>query len=163
MTLNKILKVFFLDSFFNIRHSISGKDSTSNTLYTLTSDKPLSLIKSVFELRVLCAIGLTPDLSGCDACAKNANEYYFDPVGGTVRCPECFSSGMGSAPQERSYLFLPSYVLRAMSFIIGADRKRIFAFSAENELLSELESVCEKYLLAQIGRGFDSLNFYKSL
>ena len=161
------LAQYFADLLCEI--SIENEDQSEllslalNTLYTLCSDKPLPLIKSVFELRALCAIGLTPDLSGCDACGKSDKEYYFDPVGGTLRCPECFSSGVGNVSQERSYLFMPSYVLRAMYFIIGADRKRIFAFSAENELLSELESICEKYLIAQVGRGFDSLNFYKSL
>lgn len=161
------LAQYFADLLCEI--SIENEDQSEllslalNTLYTLNTDKPLSLIKSVFELRALCAIGLTPDLSSCDCCSAHASEYYFDPVGGTLRCPECFTSGAGGVGQERTYLFLPSYVLRAMIFIIRADKKRIFAFSAEKELLSELENICEKYLLSQIGRGFDSLNFYKSL
>ena len=41
-----------------------------NTFHILLSDNPLILIKSVFELRVLCVIGLTPDLSACDGCGK---------------------------------------------------------------------------------------------
>ena len=50
-----------------------------------------------------------------------------------------------------------------MNYIISANKKRIFAFSAEDALLESLETVCEKYTLSQLGRGFDSLNFYKSL
>ncbi len=134
-----------------------------NALYILVSDKPIKLVKSVFELRVLCAIGLTPDLSECDSCGKVENEYYLDPIGGTVRCSGCLLNSHGDPYGSRAYIFVPSYVLRAMLYIINANKKRIFAFSAEDSLLSELETVCEKYTLSQIGRGFDSLNFYKSL
>lgn len=134
-----------------------------NTLYSLTTDKPVSLIKSVFELRTLCAIGLTPDLFSCECCSESKGEYYFDPIGGSVCCTECFMSGGENVTRERAYLFLPSHVLRAMIYIIKADKKRIFAFSAEKELLDELGGICEKYILAQLGRGFDSLSFYKSL
>ena len=161
------LAQYFADVLCEI--SIENEDQSEllslalNTLYTLTTDKSASLVKSVFELRALCAIGLTPDLSGCDVCSKVENEYYFDPIGGTVRCSDCFLSGVGNVGQERAYLLLRRHVLRAMEFIIGANRKRIFAFTAETELLDDLSDVCEKYLLAQVGRGFDSLNFYKSL
>ncbi len=134
-----------------------------NALHILTSDKPTKLIKSVFELRVLCAIGLTPDLSSCDACGNITGEYYLDPTGGTVRCPDCLMNSPGDPTGSHAYIFLPIYVLRAMLYIINAGKKRIFAFSAEDALLSELETICEKYTLSQIGRGFDSLNFYKSL
>jgi DNA repair protein RecO (recombination protein O) len=135
-----------------------------NTFHILLSDKPLSLIKSVFELRVLCAIGLTPDLNACEGCGNIAPEYYLDTVGGTVKCRQClFESGEVDPYASHSYIFIPSYVLRAMKYIIGANKKRIFAFSAEEALLGDLSSICEKYTLSQIGRGFDSLNFYKSL
>ncbi len=134
-----------------------------NALYILSTDKPTKLIKSVFELRVLCAIGLTPDLSACDACGKSAREYYLDPIGGTVRCSDCLMNASVGDGGSHAYIFLSPYVLRAMLYIINANKKRIFAFSAEDALLSELETVCEKYTLSQIGRGFDSLNFYKSL
>ena len=135
-----------------------------NTFHILLSDKPLKLIKSVFELRVLCAIGLTPDLSACEGCGNIASEYYLDPVGGTVKCREClFESNSVDLYNSHAYIFVPSYVLCAMNYIIGANKKRIFAFSSEGTLLDDLTSVCEKYTLSQLGRGFDSLNFYKSL
>lgn len=135
-----------------------------NTFHILLSDKPLKLIKSVFELRVLCLIGLTPDISACESCGKTAGEYYLDPVGGTVKCREClFESDSPDTYGSHAYVFIPSYVLRAMCYIIGANKKRIFAFSAEDILLDTLEGVCEKYTLSQLGRGFESLNFYKSL
>ncbi len=135
-----------------------------NTFHILLSDKPLKLVKSVFELRVLCAIGLTPDLSACESCGKGASEYYLDPIGGTVKCREClFESDSADPYNSHTYIFIPSYVLRAMNYIISANKKRIFAFSAEDILLETLETICEKYTLSQLGRGFDSLNFYKSL
>ena len=134
-----------------------------NTLHILTSDKPTSLIKSVFELRMLCEIGLTPDLSACDSCGMTHSEYYLDPTGGTVRCPDCLLNSSRDPYASHAHIFVSPHVLRAMIYIIGAGKKRIFAFSAEPSLLSELESVCERYTLSQLGRGFDSLNFYKSL
>lgn len=135
-----------------------------NSLHILLSDKPLTLIKSVFELRVLCEIGLMPDLSACEICSCADGEFYLDPVGGTLLCRECiFEGSHNPADTPHAYVFVGSHVLRAMRYIIKAPKKRIFAFSAEPSLLKELVSVCEKYTLSQIGRSFDSLDFYRSL
>ena len=135
-----------------------------NSLHILLSDKPLALIKSVFELRLLCEIGLMPDLSGCEICSCTDGEFYLDPIGGTLKCRECIFERSGEVfDSSRAYVFVGSHVLRAMRYIVDAPKNRIFAFSAENDFLNELASVSEKYTLSQIGRGFDSLDFYRSL
>ncbi len=135
-----------------------------NTFHILLSDKPSALVKSVFEIRTLCIIGLTPDLTVCEECGKNEGDFYFDVIGGTLKCSDCLFNGGGiDNYSAHAYTYIEPYILRALRYIISADKKRIFAFSGEDKLLRELEAFCEKYTLSQLGRTFESLNFYKSL
>ena len=53
--------------------------------------------------------------------------------------------------------------LRELVDIIGCDLKRLFSFRLEEGSLKELGDAAETYLLTQLGRGFFTLDFYKSL
>lgn len=130
---------------------------TLNCLYALSKlDLPEAQVKAVFELRCASNGGYTPDLSDCHACG-NADPVYFDISGGVLVCTE--SRGMTSGIR----MPITPAILEAMRYIVQCPPKRLFSFSIGKEELSNLSSLTEAYLAAQLERGFSALDFYKSL
>ncbi len=131
-----------------------------NSLYALgTLKKPPALVKAAFELRLLCIAGYEPMLEGCSVCGAPAPEdARLQLREGTLRCASCLA-------EEGSGIALPvsPAALRAMTYIVNADAKRLFSFEADKSVLAQLGDVCEAYLMTQLERGFRTLDFYKGL
>jgi len=130
-----------------------------NTLYALgESRKDPRIVKAAFELRLACLAGFEPDLRACAVCGRRdmaAAEFSF--LGGVVWCGGCRPATAGETVK-----LLPG-TLEAMRYITGAELKRFCAFSAGEDALKQLSRVCENYLLTQLGRGFGSLDYYRSV
>lgn len=112
-----------------------------------------SLVKAVVEMRLLCTAGYAPDLTVCGGC-RAETVCRFSPIRGTVLCDACVD---GTA------LPLSPGVLAAMRHIVYAPLEKCFSFSLSEDSLRELSHVCERFLLAQVDRGFKTLDFYHSL
>lgn len=128
-----------------------------NCLYALSMmDISGEQIKAVFELRIACIAGYTPDLYDC-GCSGEEHPAYFDLSGGCLLCEACKNQNSG--------IRLPvSYgTLEAMRYIISCDSKKLFAFTLGAENQKQLSYVAEAYLVTQLERGFSTLDFYKSL
>lgn len=129
-----------------------------NCLYALNKlNLPEHTVKSVFELRVACLAGYTPDLFGCHICG---NQYpdSLDLSAGQLECRKCRrmdSSGI-------HYPITPG-LLETMRYICFCDPKKLFAFHAGDEILQQLAGLTEAYLVTQLERGFSALDFYRSL
>ena len=147
-----------------------------NSLHLIgKGEKPLALIKSVFEMRAAVMSGFSPELSYCAYCKeKYADFMYLDVMGGKLICTDCMAKRGNSSPRiskdfedvpEASILcgVSPS-VLAALRFIAGAPQGKIFSFELKDEgELSDLARVTENYIVSHLGRSFDSLEFYKAL
>lgn len=128
-----------------------------NCLYALSvMDLPEELIKSVFELRVACIAGYTPDLYEC-GCSGGHPPAYFDLSGGCLLCESCKSQNTGIR------LPVSKGTLDAMRYIVLCDSKKLFGFTLGKENQQQLSSIAEAYLITQLERGFPTLDFYKSL
>ena len=59
-----------------------------NSLYYLCKgEKSIYLIKSVFEMRLMCILGFMPDLVACKECLKfEDSTVYFDVFGASIYC-----------------------------------------------------------------------------
>jgi DNA repair protein RecO (recombination protein O) len=136
--------------------------------------KPFELIKGTYELFAAFHSGFEPDLSGCSDCGcESAESFYLDVMNGAVVCSECMrarGSGEKILPETDVYLsrniFLPisSSVLAALRYIEGASPARLFSFDLkERSDLLDLSRVGETYLQNHLERGFETLNFYKSV
>lgn len=140
-----------------------------NTLYMLCkSEKSTEHIKAVFEIRLACICGFTPDVFSCSSCGKEGNYLYLDVMNGICLCPDCFGqtgneNAAGDLGTANVILPLRDEVLMGMRYVIGASPKRIFSFSLSQESEDELCRVSEKYLLNHIERGFKTLDFYKNV
>ena len=129
-----------------------------NAFYALAElDKPQMLVKAAFELRAACIAGYTPMLDGCAVCGASEPDR-FHVMGGVLQCAGCLLS-------EDSGVRLPVHAgtLAAMRYISNCDLKRLFSFQLGDQSLKELSDASETYLLAQLERGFFTLDFYKSL
>lgn len=129
-----------------------------NTLSMLAREKrPPAFLKPVFELRLLSMAGYMPDLTMCEACGcYEAAEMQLLLRSGRLRCMAC---GPVAEPSAR----LPKGVLFAMRHIVYAEPEKLFSFSLPEKSLKILSDACERYLLAQIDRGFPTLQFYHGL
>lgn len=157
-----------------------------NSLYMICDGKrSLPLIKAVFELRAVCSSGYMPDITGCRDCGTtSADVFYFDIMNGCVICGDCFSSHSTSIAENsefegklsgasdtinmlgerNTYIPVSAEVISAIEYLLSANHKRIFAFRLEKEKDEyDFSRLAETYALWHLGRGFQSLNFYKSL
>lgn len=164
--LRRDLEKLSLGSYFaQVADVISQEDSPSkellslvlNSLYTLCETTlPPEQIKAVYELRIACIAGYTPDLYGCN-CHNHTPPAYFDLSGGVLLCNSCMHQNVGIRHP------ISTGTLEAMRYIISCDPKKLFAFTLGNNNLQQLSSVTEAYLVTQLERGFSTLDFYKSL
>ncbi len=121
--------------------------------YLAADTRPIPLIKAVVELRLLCLSGYMPQLTACQNCGSE-QAVYFSPVQGVLSCGDC---------HRPSDLPITAGVLSALRHIVYAPIDKCFSFSLSDEGLQTLSCVCERFLLAQLDRGFKTLDFYHSL
>ena len=120
--------------------------------YLAAGTRPLPLIKAVTELRLLCRAGYMPAIGPCAECG--AEGVKFSPLRGVTYCAE---HGEG-----RDTIHLTPGVLAALRHVVYAPFEKCFAFSLPEADTALLGEVAERFLLAQLNRGFNTLDFYHS-
>lgn len=130
-----------------------------NSLYALAHHLyDIRQIKAAFELRFLAIAGYEPDLWKCAACGADPEEPMVNLERGQLHCTVCrgaFGRSV-SAPLSRAALQAARYVLRC-------DLKKLFSFRLEEGDLELLGAFAEAYCLTRLERGFQTLDFYRSL
>lgn len=128
-----------------------------NALYALdTLEKPPTLVRAAFELRLLALSGYEPLLGECAVCGESEPaEPVFDAAQGVLLCRKCAGLA-GGAP-------LDAGSLAAMRHIIAAPMKRLLAFTLTPPSDARLGDACEAFTAAQLDRRFKTLDFYKSI
>lgn len=130
-----------------------------NSLYAMDKlQKPGALVKPAFELKLMSLAGFEPLLDACTVCGREPEEPRLHLREGVLHCAQCRGEvGDGvSLPLDKD-------VLAAMRYILYGDPKRLFSFTLPPEKLGQLGDVCEAYVLAQLERGFGTLDFYKKM
>ena len=128
-----------------------------NSLYALSElEKPQSIVKAAFELKLLALSGYEPLLDDCAMCGRtDPVEPVFDAAQGVVLCKTCAGPAGG--------LPLDAGALAAMRHIVGAPSKRLLSFTLEPASLARLSVACETFAAVQLDRRFRTLDFYKSI
>lgn len=130
---------------------------TLNCLYALSATTlPLLQVKAVFELRVACIAGYSPNLYECH-CRTEGHLSYFDLSGGILLCDSCKERNVGIRHP------ITASTLDAMRYIVSCASKKLFHFTLGKDNLQQLSNITEAYLITQLERGFSTLDFYKSL
>ena len=129
-----------------------------NSLYALSAGlRQKEFIKAAFEMRLMCLAGFEPILDACQDCGNESyNASSLDLSGGAIHCALCKGTGGISIP-------LCEGSLEALRYITSAEPKRLFSFSLGKDAAKRLSNVTEAYVMAQLERGFRTLDFYKSI
>ena len=147
----------------HVLETVSDEDAASpellqlglNSFYALSNNMAEPwLVKAVFELRLACLTGYAPELHCCVQCGEIGDRLFFDKENGGVVC---------SQHREYGVREISPACLAAMRHVAGAPAKKIFSFALTGEAVDEFSTLCEAYLLAQLERGFSSLDYYKSI
>ncbi len=137
--------------------------------------KDVRLIKAVFEMRAAAISGYCPELSYCAYCKEPYSDFtYLDVMGGKLICTDCLSKKSGKRveiskefedmPEASILCGLSPSALAAMRYIVTAPSSKIFSFDINDDgEKNELAKATESFLLNHLERGFDSLDFYKSV
>ena len=111
-----------------------------NTLYMISeTDKDLSLINSVFKLRLMSLIVFRPNIDDCKDCKTKENITYFSFKDSSFKCTVC-------AKQDKGAIEISETTKDAIRYIILANAKKIFSFEVPKETIKELEIVSKIYL-----------------
>ena len=111
-----------------------------NTLYIISeTDKNLSLVLSVFRLRLLCLMGFKPQIDACGVCKKNENIKFFSIRDNSVKCESCGRS-------DKSAISISVTTYDAIRFISSVNAKKIFSFEVPEESVKELDLISKIYL-----------------
>ncbi len=128
-----------------------------NALHFLTQDqRDIRTVKAVVELRLLTLSGYMPDLTACSSCREDSGApLWLLPRDGVLRCAKCERPG-DARP-------LTPTLLAALRHIVYAPFEKCFAFQIPPEAVVSLSETAEAFLLCQLGRNFQTLQFYHTL
>lgn len=117
-----------------------------------------ALVKAALELRVMAESGYAPDLQTCSICDETvtAAPVWFSVPAGGVAHEKCARRVGGCVPLENS-------ALRAVAHVLSAEPKRLASFALTGAAAGQFTALAEDYVRFHLGRGFSSLDFYKSL
>lgn len=131
-----------------------------NTLYFLDKGTlDLLVMKSIFEFRLMCEIGLIPSLLGCINCKVYSSKVmHFDILSGKLYCENCFDG-----TEDYNIVKISETLLKALRHIALSEYDKLFSVSVSENLAKNLNSVTEKYVLGHLNRNFKTLEYYKSI
>lgn len=131
-----------------------------NSLYVLdATERPLPLVKSAFELKAMSLAGYRPLLEGCAVCGRpEPEEPRFQLRSGLLHCGAC-----AVRQEEGASLPLDGGSLAAMRHVTGCEKRKLFSYRLSPDAQKRMSAVCEGFLLAQMDRGFRTLEFYRQL
>ena len=182
-----------LESFYDMRDSIEGlalanyiveilSDVTVaeaekellrlalNSLFAISRGKyTAEKIKAAFEVRAATILGFMPDILSCHECGERLGDFFLDVMGGVITCRSCrdaaaLSHTEPTDPHEARIICLLSEGAKtAFGYCVYSPIERIFSFNLSESDMHLFARAAEEYLLNQLGRGYNSLAFYKSL
>ena len=117
------------------------------------------LLKSIFELRLLCEAGLRPALLGCSVCmAYEADIMHFNLSTGVLECDKCCYN-----PDSIYDIELDRTMLYIVRFIALTEYERLFAFKISERYQKKLTAFTERFVRYNLKGKFPSLDFYRLL
>ena len=153
-----------------LRTTLNAFFAIENELY------PLHLIKAAYEVFAFSVSGFYPELDSCIKCRqafKNTEQnLWLDVMNGGIVCPECLSQKSSSEIEsstdeyETRNILLPIDLtaIAAIRYCSNAEPNKLFKFSIKDEQSTSFFSrAAEVYLQNHLERGFETLNFYKSI
>ena len=146
-----------------LRLSLNSLYAISKGLYSIEK------IKAAFEIRAASILGFMPNVIACHQCDEKNGDFFFDIMGGIIECRVCHNKReIGRIehldPHESHILCILSEGAKtALGYCIYSPIERIFAFNISDSDMKLFARAAEEYILNQLGHGFKTLEFYKSV
>ena len=131
-----------------------------NTMHFLNEgEKDPELLKSIFEFRLLCEIGLRPALVGCANCFKYESEkMYFDFKENHLECEDCTANA-----DSLHQMVLDSKLLYIVRYIALTEYERLFSFKISERYQKKLTEFTERFVRYNLKGKFTALDLYRML
>ncbi len=149
-----------IEVFFGLRRDIAALSLAQcfcELHFLSKGTRPIRLLQSVTELRMLSSAGYMPNLVACENCAAyEAETMFFLPQRGIILCDKCFHGA------NEPYVALPPGVLTAMRHIAYVDFEKLYNFSLPEDALKILNAATESYVVHTLHTVPKTLEFYKT-
>lgn len=116
----------------------------------------LQLIRSVFELKMICLEGEAPQVFECTKCAKKEGLVLFSAARGGILCRECEKDAADAIAIGQSTLY-------TLQYIVGTPVEKLYTFTVSCQVLEELKKVSGRCVDVYIGHTFRSLEMLEIL
>lgn len=125
-----------------------------NSLYALAyKEDGTQKVKTVYELKLMCAGGYMPSIHSCASCGSAAVTA-FDLLKGGMVCAAC--GGKYLVKMDKS-------LFNALSYISSCEDKRMLSFNASADIIDRMNALTEQYISLQLDQTFQSLDYYKTI
>lgn len=141
------------------RENLDGSESLL-LLYTsvralLKEVVPNTLIRVIFELKLLVMNGVYPDVFVCKSCQTKENLLFLSSDDNGVLCNGCGMLHRGKA--------VDSSTIYALQYIVSSKIDQLFNFTVTDNVLRELERMVTELLSRQVDRTFSSIELIQML
>lgn len=125
-----------------------------NCVYALAyRDDSIAKVKSVFEMKLMCAEGYAPEMRSCVVCGSEEIEA-FDTMRGGMVCAGCM---------RRTSVKISAAVYKMLYYITHCPDKKMLSFTGSDVSVNQLGKITERYLLDQSDREFRTLDYFKAV
>lgn len=117
---------------------------------------PYNIIKAVFELTLLSALGFAPDLEVCTRCSAPLEKGYFSSREGGIVCERC------SSLSDNAGIRTDAELCHAMRHLLSIDVKSALGIRfAEPSQERAFCAIAENFSVEQLDSALGALKFYK--
>ncbi len=111
-----------------------------------------TLIRRIYEFKMLVINGEYPDVFACGKCGSKENLDFFDAAHDCIVCEKCH----GVLPDSQK---LKTSTVYTLQYIVTSDMNKLFAFTVKEDILEQLDNVIGSYMEKQVDKHFNSLDF----
>lgn len=115
-----------------------------------------SLIRLVFEFKIMALSGLAPQVFNCVKCEKEVESYRFSADNGGLLCKDC-------QIYDENAIKLSTSSIYTLQYIISIDVEKLYSFRVSREVLNELKICVRRFLSIHIDRELKSAELLRSL
>lgn len=112
---------------------------------------PVSLIRSIFEIKILAFHGYAMESFQCIRCGKKEDLTCFQSEAGGVLCSEC-------GKKEKSMVLAES-TLYTIQYIMSMPIEKLYTFRVSAPVMRQLKDICKAFMDIYVEYSFKSLEF----
>jgi len=116
----------------------------------------LTLIRAIFELKMIALNGEAPQVFHCVKCGGTAEAYSFSVGCGGLLCRSCHANDPGAVKLSTSTIY-------AMQYIISAEIEKLYTFTVTKAVLNELCYCVKRYRECYVEHEFKAIELIQTL